>query len=190
MPDDSGLPEALRRPAELLRELPPVRAEWRRDLQAALDSGVQPSELAIVPGEHPRRLVVSVPMAIAACLVCAVLGGAVARFTLVGARPTAPSTLAQNGVTTPVRFDLVAPSATRVTIVGDFNQWNAEALPMRRSADGKRWEIEVKLPPGRYTYGFVVDGLLRRDPNAPETASDDFGIPNSVLMVARRGGAT
>jgi 1,4-alpha-glucan branching enzyme len=89
-----------------------------------------------------------------------------------------------------VRFDLVAPSASRVAIVGDFNQWNAESLPMRRSADGSRWEIEVRLPPGRYTYGFVVDGKLMRDPRAPESASDDFGIPNSVRMVSRAGGSS
>jgi 1,4-alpha-glucan branching enzyme len=77
-----------------------------------------------------------------------------------------------------------------VAIVGDFNQWNAESLPMRRSADGRRWEIEVRLPPGRYTYGFVVDGKLTPDPRAPESASDDFGIPNSVRMVSRSGGSS
>jgi 1,4-alpha-glucan branching enzyme len=83
----------------------------------------------------------------------------------------------------PVRFSLDAPAATTVSIVGDFNGWDPVALPMRRSADGMRWEVDVVLPPGRYSYAFVVDGRLSPDPRAPRAASDDFGIPNSILMV-------
>jgi hypothetical protein len=56
-------------------------------------------------------------------------------------------------------------------------------MPLRHSADGKSWEIEIPLPPGRYVYSFIVDGKLSRDPGAPQVRDDDFGSPNSVLMV-------
>ena len=54
---------------------------------------------------------------------------------------------------------------------------------MRRSGDGRTWEIEVPLAPGRYAYSFVVDGRLERDPRAPQAVGDDFGSPSSVVMV-------
>ncbi|HEY7394374.1 MAG TPA: hypothetical protein VH559_06000, partial [Gemmatimonadaceae bacterium] len=61
--------------------------------------------------------------------------------------------------------------------------WNPTTLPMRRSANGTTWEVEIGLPPGRYTYAFVVDGHIARDPAAAESAHDDFGAPSSVLLV-------
>jgi 1,4-alpha-glucan branching enzyme len=70
--------------------------------------------------------------------------------------------------------------------VGDFNRWSPTALPMKRSADGRTWEIDVKLPQGRYNYTYLIDGRIARDPSAPQTGGggDDFGMPNSVLMVS------
>jgi hypothetical protein len=189
--DEDDLPQPLRRATELLRELPDIRPAWRRDLQASLDDDAIALDTPVLtPNFTRRRWSVSPLAAIAACLLCAVIGGVAVSALRRGdvVTPVAertPPTRALN-----VRFDLVAPTASRVTIVGDFNQWNAESLPMRRSADGRRWEIEVPLPPGRYTYGFVVDGKLMRDPRAPESASDDFGIPNSVRMVSRAGGSS
>ena len=182
--DDDDLPQPLRRATELLRELPDVRPAWRRDLQATLDDDSASETVRFTQ----RRWSVSPVTAIAACLLCAVLGGVA--VSALRRDNTAAIASSESSPALDVRFDLVAPSASRVAIVGDFNQWNAESLPMRRSADGRRWEIEVRLPPGRYTYGFVVDGKLTRDPRAPESASDDFGIPNSVRMVSRAGGSS
>ena len=121
-------------------------------------------------------------VAVAAGVACMVIGGAAATLILRG-RENPPSV----AVTPPVprvRFTLVAPGATSVSIVGDFNGWTEGSLPLRRSADGRTWEIEVPLAPGRYAYSFVVDGRLARDPSAPTAAGDDFGSPNSVIMVS------
>jgi glycosidase len=43
--------------------------------------------------------------------------------------------------------------ATAVTLAGDFNGWDAAALPL--TPDGDDWTVTVDLPPGAYAYKFV-----------------------------------
>ncbi|MDE3128178.1 MAG: isoamylase early set domain-containing protein [Gemmatimonadota bacterium] len=90
------------------------------------------------------------------------------------------------------RFELAAPGAVGVALVGDFNAWNASATPMERTADGKAWTVTVKLPTGRHVYAFVVDGAGGAskwvpDPAALRAPDDGFGTPNSVVLVGQRG---
>jgi len=88
-----------------------------------------------------------------------------------------------------VQFALVAPGASAVSLVGDFNGWNAAATPLRPTEEGGVWTVEVPLDAGHYTYSFVVDGTLwMRDPAAPAAPGDDFGRPSSVILV--QGGST
>ena len=82
-----------------------------------------------------------------------------------------------------MRFVIVAATASRVSLVGDFNAWNPSAMPMRRLGDGGAWVRDVVLEPGRHVYAFYVDGALQVDPSAPRAAEDDFGIPSSALVV-------
>jgi hypothetical protein len=173
------MPSDLAEAIDLLRETPPVRREWRSELLRRAEA-----QTATTP---VRRLSLSVPWALAAGLACA-LAGAGAVTLLRTSRAPAPiasteQTAVAGTVMLPVRFSLNAPNAAQVSIVGDFNDWNPTTLPMRRSADGRVWEVEVRLPLGRYTYSFMVDGRLARDPEAPSTTDDGFGTPNSVLMV-------
>jgi 1,4-alpha-glucan branching enzyme len=121
-------------------------------------------------------------MAIAAGLVCALLGAGTTAALLLSRQTVETGVTAESGVL-PVRFRLVAPDAGQVSLVGDFNRWDPVALPLRRSADGRTWEVEVRLRPGRYSYSFVVDGRLARDPAAPQEGGDDYGSPNSVLLL-------
>lgn len=80
-------------------------------------------------------------------------------------------------------FFFNADSASRVTIVGDFNDWDAEASPLQQMGKGV-WTITIPLAPGRYQYTFVVDGTTWvADPVAPRTLEDDFGQPNSIITV-------
>jgi 1,4-alpha-glucan branching enzyme len=88
---------------------------------------------------------------------------------------------------TPVRFTLVAPGARSVALVGAFDGWTPQGRPMRRALDGRTWEIELPLPPGRHAFAFMVDGALRVDPAAARAVEDDFGVPTSVIVVANRG---
>ena len=119
-------------------------------------------------------------VALAAAVACMAVG---ATIGVVATRRPDAAPVAVAATVPNVRFTLVAPSATTVSIVGDFNGWSEGSLPLRRSADGRTWEIEVPLAPGRYAYAFVVDGRLARDPSAPTASGEDFGTPSSVVMV-------
>lgn len=82
-----------------------------------------------------------------------------------------------------VRFSVWAPHARQVSVVGDFNQWNADANPMERSDAGNG--IWITYIPGLaegtiYKYAITTaagDVILKSDPYAflsevrPNTAS-------------------
>ena len=87
-----------------------------------------------------------------------------------------------------VHFEVRAPSAHRVSLVGDFNAWNASALPMRRSTSGAAWGIDVHLPVGRHAFAYAVDGRLIIDSTAALAVDDNFGVPSSVVVVSLSGG--
>jgi hypothetical protein len=82
-------------------------------------------------------------------------------------------------------FMLVAPGANSVSVVGDFNDWDGDATPLRLASDKSGvWSVELPLPPGRYKYTFLVDGVRWvADPVAPRAVDSDFGTPNSVITV-------
>lgn len=83
------------------------------------------------------------------------------------------------------QFVLVAPRASRVSLVGDFNDWDAARTPMRPlRTDRTVWTAVLPLSPGRYRYAFLVDGSQwLADPGAPAALDDEFGTPSSVVTV-------
>jgi hypothetical protein len=83
-----------------------------------------------------------------------------------------------------VQFVLVAPTASHVALVGDFNNWDAAATPLRQASAEGVWSVMLPLTPGRHLYAFVVDdSKWVPDPSAARAPEDDFGAPNSVIMV-------
>ena len=87
-----------------------------------------------------------------------------------------------------VQFVFVAPQARRVSVVGDFNDWDIAATPLRSA--GGVWSGQLDVPFGRHDYAFVVDGdRWVRDPNAPQAPADEFGSGYSVLVVDENSGA-
>jgi hypothetical protein len=83
-----------------------------------------------------------------------------------------------------VKFVLTAPQAHSVSVVGDFNDWDAAATSAVREENGS-WSMYVPLRPGRYEYTFVLDGRhLVPDPAAPIAPDDGYGQKNSVVVVA------
>ena len=83
-----------------------------------------------------------------------------------------------------VLFTYLDTKATRVNVVGDFNNWSMTADPMYdREGDGW-WSLRLPLKPGRYQYKFLVDGSnWIPDPANPETTDDGFGGLNSIVIV-------
>ncbi len=83
----------------------------------------------------------------------------------------------------PIVFELDAPDAQSVQVLGDFNQWSRDTNVMRRGSDG-RWRMTTMLPPGRYVYAFLVDGeRFQRDPQRDAIEDRDFGVTGSELVV-------
>jgi 1,4-alpha-glucan branching enzyme len=83
----------------------------------------------------------------------------------------------------PVNFICVAPDATQVFLLGDFNGWNAAANPMKRQPDGA-WLIQVPLHHGHHHYRFLVDGKPVLDPRAQGIARDQKGERVSLIAVS------
>ena len=81
-----------------------------------------------------------------------------------------------------VRLMLFNPEAHEVCVAGTFNDWHPGAMPMKESGRG-RWIKDLRLPPGRYEYLFVVDGHWMPDRTAKEQVDNPFGGLNSVLDV-------
>ena len=77
-----------------------------------------------------------------------------------------------------------ARDAKQVSVVGDFNNWDGSASPMKRLGADGAWTVTVFAKPGRHLYALLVDGTtLVADPRAPRTRDLDYGGDASVLMV-------
>jgi hypothetical protein len=84
----------------------------------------------------------------------------------------------------PVQFVLSIPNAKSVSLVGDFNAWDTTDALLEQVPGQQLWTVTVNLKPGRHVYAFVVDGTKwMRDPRAAEAVDEDFGRPQSVIVV-------
>lgn len=84
---------------------------------------------------------------------------------------------------TVVKFVYVGQQASKVSLVGDFNDWDLSKTPMVRSGSGL-WTVTLPLKAGRHLYAFVVDGTTwASDPSAPLAPDDGFGHASSVRNV-------
>jgi 1,4-alpha-glucan branching enzyme len=81
-----------------------------------------------------------------------------------------------------VDFSLLAPQAEKVSVVGDFNDWNLTKHPLKKDKKGA-WKISLNLLPGTYQYRFFVDGEWQSDPNCTECVENPFGALNCVKKV-------
>jgi hypothetical protein len=120
----------------------------------------------------------------------AIAAGLAALVLALPRRPPGP--VASHGETRSFEFVVAAPHAARVALVGDFNDWDAARTPMRRSDQaGSVWTAVLTLSPGRYRYGFLVDGATwLGDPAAPSDHDDEFGTASSVVTVGGGGGGS
>jgi hypothetical protein len=80
-------------------------------------------------------------------------------------------------------FHLIAPFAKSVKLAADFTEWENFPLDLIKS-EGGVWHTVVPLPPGHYSYHFVVDGQWCDDPHPTRRKHRNlFGTAITVMEV-------
>lgn len=84
-----------------------------------------------------------------------------------------------------ISFELAAPEAEEVHLVGDFTDWESSKITLQDPDGDGVWEAEVKLKKGDvYSYNFVIDGEeWIPDPNSLTQVDDGFGGQSSLLSL-------
>ena len=87
-----------------------------------------------------------------------------------------------------VRFTVWAPNAKSVSVVGGFNDWDANAQPMQRVRDGEIWETFVEGLGEGEIYKYAIEPqwggprIMKADPygfyaeKKPQTASRTYDM--------------
>ncbi len=84
----------------------------------------------------------------------------------------------------PMVFDLYAPSAKQVELVGTFSHWMPKAFTLKGPDAVGYWAIAVRLPPGRYEYAFLINGSqVVQDDDGEALRADGLGRENSLLLL-------
>jgi 1,4-alpha-glucan branching enzyme len=73
--------------------------------------------------------------------------------------------------------------AQSVMLVGDFNNWDKTATPMKLGKDGK-WQVDVKLEAGQeYQFRYYVnEEEWHNDSDADKFAVHPYGGENSTVV--------
>lgn len=73
------------------------------------------------------------------------------------------------------------PSANKVFLIGSFNAWREQELPLEKTAKG--WRIRMYLAEGTHAYRFKADKKYYLDPDNPVSLTDGEGFENSYTSV-------
>ena len=70
-----------------------------------------------------------------------------------------------------------------VSVLGDFNNWDELAHPLKKRANGTR-SVSVVVPAGgRYAFKYLADGgTWFTDTDADEHGSNEYGQVNSIVV--------
>ena len=193
------------RAIEALRELPPVHGDAVSRVVAAAartraqDAALNVDDLLLEPAATPPHYARRISIAAAAALLVAVGTLALWRATHVtsGARQapmastqavvaTVSASRELNNESAPIPTQFVFDGrAGQVTLVGDFNNWDARATPLEREPGSTLWSVTVPIQRGRHVYAFLVDSVWTIDKRAPVARDPDFGVTGSVILVGR-----
>jgi 1,4-alpha-glucan branching enzyme len=93
-----------------------------------------------------------------------------------------------------VRVTFILPSnvwAERVNLVGEFNNWNTTATPMRRNRSDANWHATIELPVGHaYRFRYLIDGKeWLNDWHADDHMENPYGSFDSVVDLTGSGSA-
>jgi len=180
---DTKVDEELTFLIRALRDMP--HREPPADLVDKILRSVKPKKLSqwrrfFLWAAAPRSLTISpiklIPVAVALCVALVVTIHLLPR----GEIPVNQATNKEVSVT----FTFEHPQARSVSLIGSFNQWKPRELEMHSRGEEKVWVLELRLPPGRYEYAFIVDGeVVQTDPASPFSERDGFGNQNSIIFV-------
>ena len=78
--------------------------------------------------------------------------------------------------------EAVAAEAESAYLVGDFNDWNEQATPMKKYKNGK-FKVALTLEPNRrYSFRYLVNGdQWHNDWNADGYVANAYGSDNSIV---------
>ena len=191
------------RAIEALRELPPIHGDAvGRIVAAAARTRAQdaaPDADDLLPAPALRTIRYALRASIAAAAVIVVAAGALAlrrathgsfeaaRASAVSPQPVVAVPASRDmsdGAPVPTQF-IFDGRAQRVTLVGDFNNWDARANPLEREPGSTLWSVTVPIQRGRHVYAFLVDSVWTIDKRAPVAHDPDFGVTGSVILVGR-----
>lgn len=81
-----------------------------------------------------------------------------------------------------VTFAISAPEANEITLVGDFNEWNTVANPLKKLKNGTFktiLDLDVKKS---YQYRYIVDGSYVNDDEAEALIFNDFANTENCIV--------
>ena len=190
-----GADPVVRRAIDELRRLPRVEDEAVAAVVSAAATArvLPPADEPVTPArERGRgRLVIGGGLIAAAAIAGFVIRGMTSApepRRVAATTSITPAALSAERAAVPIveQFVFKAPTARHVSVIGDFNRWDASLAPMSRSADGELWSVSIPILPGRHMYAFMVDdSLLVLDPRAPKSRDPDLGAEGSVRIVGR-----
>jgi len=137
----------------------------------------------------PRAIRISplAGLAMAAGLIVAAALGSAAVTRHISAPVASAATVIAPDTVHIVRFQLAAPGAHTVALVGDFNDWSRDAIILKPAEKAGVWTASVPLGAGRHEYAFIVDGKRWvADPYAA-THRDEYDVESSVIRVGESG---
>ncbi|MCG1036039.1 isoamylase early set domain-containing protein [Polaribacter sargassicola] len=81
-----------------------------------------------------------------------------------------------------VTFTVPAEEAKNVSVVGCFNEWDVEAMPLKKLKNGSfKGTVDLETEKS-YEFRYVIDGEYTNEPDADSTVWSDFAsADNSVL---------
>lgn len=77
----------------------------------------------------------------------------------------------------------MAPNASNVHVVGEFNNWSEQDSPLKQLKNGS-FSATIDLEQGReYQFRYLIDGKWENDDEADKYVTSPLGTENSVVSV-------
>jgi 1,4-alpha-glucan branching enzyme len=80
-------------------------------------------------------------------------------------------------------FSFNDPEAQKVSLVGEFNNWDPAKHPMKCDGNGL-WTRTIMLEPGIYEYKFLEDENWMLDTKNEHSRLNCYGTLNSLIAVS------